>query len=1287
MIDSKKLLADLQSKTGSRTTMVKRLEDDLRARCDADPAVDAPLLAQYEAARKQKRTALTYKAWREEELTQIAVAWVLGCVFVRFLEDNELVETPKLSGPGARLQRARDEHEVFFRSLPQDNTDRGYLIEIFEEVGKLPGMREFFDKKHNPLWLASPSGDACRELLQFWQKTDPVTGALLHDFTDPEWNTRFLGDLYQDLSEAARKKYALLQTPDFIESFILERTLTPAIETFGYRVVRLIDPTCGSGHFLLGTFARLFRIWQDECPGENTRVLAQRALEGVYGVDLNPFAVAIARFRLLLAALQVSGVRRLKDAPDFAIHVAAGDSLLHGRRFRQLEGETRRQTLFETDEEIFRDELKHHYEVEDVEALHRILGQQYHAVVGNPPYITVKDRAVSELYRARFPSCRGKYSLSVPFMERFFDLAVKGNGTPQQPAGFVGQITANSFMKAEFGKKLIEECLPGWDVTHVVDTSGAAIPGHDTPTAILFGKNQPPVSSTIRTVFGIRSESPNISDPAQGSVWQAICRQIDDPGSMSEWMSSSDSPRANFHKHPWSIGGGGAAELKALIEQNADSTLASLGGDVGFMAITGEDEALTGSREYWDRIGMPSRPFVEGDTLRDWSIDAQEAAAFAYMAAGNSVQPATIESFPRFAQTLWPNRTVLRNRVMFGKHPEEMGLHWSQFVIFQADRYTAPFLITYPFVATHNHFALHVGDFIFKQTAPVVTLASGASADDYFSMVGVLNSSVFCFWGRQTFFPRGGFAEGKWQERFNWNCTPLGRAPIPAFQPTQLPTALVQTSTALQAQSPAATLASWSGPESGELRTRLATARDQATRLRRQLIAWQEELDWQIYEAFGLVEGAAASGPAAVSLPEGEAMDRVAEFGLELGERAFEIVLARRMAAGEVQTTWFERHGSTPLTELPSHWPASYRELVERRITRIESDANIRLIEQPEYKRRWNTESWEKSQQEALRQWMLARLEGYFHEGCRVCDLAGTFDPAAHGFTAAARPHLVSANQLADVVQSDARFLEAAEVYVGAAGFSVPRLVRELVESESVPALPRDRYKDSGLRKRQDWEETWALQRLEDAVEEEVRTQNPETREELLKPLIRKAQLEKVGEIPVPPKYASTDFKKASHWKLRGKLDVPKERWISYPGAERAGDDSPLIAWAGWDHLQQAEALAEYFIDAQTNQGWPPARLKPLLTALADLIPWLKQWHNAHDPAYGMGLGDYFAWFLEEQCRALGMTVQEVDAVRFEASADAAPARARKQAKKQGKTRKGAAAADSEIERDGEPEE
>jgi hypothetical protein len=85
-------------------------------------------------------------------------------------------------------------------------------------------------------------------------------------FTFPGTETRFLGDLYQDLSEAVRKRYALLQTPDFVEKFILEQTLAPAIEEFGLAEVKLIDPTCGSGHFLLGAFRELLAAWQAKEP-------------------------------------------------------------------------------------------------------------------------------------------------------------------------------------------------------------------------------------------------------------------------------------------------------------------------------------------------------------------------------------------------------------------------------------------------------------------------------------------------------------------------------------------------------------------------------------------------------------------------------------------------------------------------------------------------------------------------------------------------------------------------------------------------------------------------------------------------------------------------------------------------------------------------------------------------------------------------------------------------------------------------------------------------------------
>ena len=54
--------------------------------------------------------------------------------------------------------------------------------------------------------------------------------------------------------------FALCQTPDFVRAFILDRTLTPAIEAFGYRETTVIDPTCGSGHFLLGAFERLLDL-------------------------------------------------------------------------------------------------------------------------------------------------------------------------------------------------------------------------------------------------------------------------------------------------------------------------------------------------------------------------------------------------------------------------------------------------------------------------------------------------------------------------------------------------------------------------------------------------------------------------------------------------------------------------------------------------------------------------------------------------------------------------------------------------------------------------------------------------------------------------------------------------------------------------------------------------------------------------------------------------------------------------------------------------------------------
>ena len=190
--------------------------------------------------------------------------------------------------------------------------------------------------------------EAIGSLLEFWRRRGP-DGTLIHDFTDPDLDTRFLAELYQELSESARAADDLLPTPDFVVDFLLDLTLEPAIDEFGldpeldvhdssgapvwrHRGLRTVDPACGSGEFLLGLFTRILaRNRAAAGPGADRWELVRKALNSVHGCDKNPFAANIARFRLLIAVLRENGARRLDQAPDFPVHIAVGDALLHGR--------------------------------------------------------------------------------------------------------------------------------------------------------------------------------------------------------------------------------------------------------------------------------------------------------------------------------------------------------------------------------------------------------------------------------------------------------------------------------------------------------------------------------------------------------------------------------------------------------------------------------------------------------------------------------------------------------------------------------------------------------------------------------------------------------------------------------------------------------------------------------------------------------------------------------------------------------------------------------------------
>jgi hypothetical protein len=253
----------------------------------------------------------------------------------------------------------------------------------------------------------------------------------------------------------------------------------------------------------------------------------------------------------------------------------------------------------------------------------------------------------------------------------------------------------------------------------------------------------------------------------------------------------------------------------------------------------------------------------------------------------------------------------------------------------------------------------------------------------------------------------------------------------------------------------------------------------------------------------------------------------------------------------------------------------------------------------------------------------------------------------------APEPRLRSLAKLTDVIRRDARLVAACELIGGNPDADVGTIVAELVLGEAVPFLAAHRHTESGMRKRATWEEVWDLQRREDAID--ALTELPEEDPDHLNAeLAERRKRDEVGRIPVPPRYAQTDFRSGPGWRLRGKLDVPKERFTLVQGAER-GAGGPVLGWAGWDELDRARSLATRIIELQSQDAADAERLRPLLAGVLELLPWIHQWHPESDPLYSGRPGAFFESWLDGMLSQLGLTRDELRAFR-----PPAPARGRR---------------------------
>jgi hypothetical protein len=1082
---------------------VAKIAADLRAKMRAE----GPVRERARQLHADEQVGEDFDVWTDLLSRRAAVLWVLKSVYVRVLEDRGLLKPGRILDPEA---------QQLFERLAPNLGETAFLRWVYRDLAsRNGGLPELFSSQ--PAEVALPSDDRSRALIDFWRHRDPDSGKVW-SFAEERFEGELMGDLYQELDPVVKDRFALCQTPDFVRAFILDRTLTPAIEKFGADNVRLLDPACGSGHFLIDGLKRLVAATSQKHPDWDRRRVVGSCLERVVGIDLNDYACALARARLVMTAAELAGVERLGDADTFHPHVYWGDGLEQVERGTDTRGH-QLDLLDPSKNDVPRASLTR---PEVRAALRKLLEPKFHVVVANPPYILEhdEDRKAYQKERVgrrpRYQSAQGKYSLSAPFTERCVQLAIQN--------GHLGLIVANNFMKRNFGKALIEQVLAKVDLSLVIDTSQAFIPHHGTPTVILILGNRDPASPVVRVVAGKRGESGIPADPAQGAVWVSICEGCDVVGFENDFVSVSDAAREELAVHPWSLEGEASAEVKRRLEAAAQFRLSKLTSEIGYPIVLGEDDAFGPPPSQWFPLSTYTVPFVAGTDVRDWGCTPSSRVVCPYDGVGSS-DLLRLGEHPALAQHLLPLREKLRKPYVAGSGGDD----WYGYVNYSPGKLRAARKLAFAFVTTHNHFVLIEDRWLFNRSAPLVVLQGVDDENLNYALLSVLNSSAACFWMKQVFQPKGATSANRNHpdpERFAHEFTATGLAdlPIPPFDGhyealTHLGRSLTRLAQERQRVLDASAWTSCLSSRAG-LQDALEARWRRHDLLRQQMVFLQEELDWLAYHLFGLT-------PSWLRAPDS------GRGALPRGQRAFERVNGARSFVRErgVLIDPSEAQVETGGQDLPPE----YAEVTKRREEAIRSTPALRVVERYMFKRLWRDTEDNVREAKFRKDHDRMQLSGWLVE--RVEEVLRNRKSGA------------TAGRLATELMDDAPTGVVVSELHDTSAYHLESVVAGVLDAWSVPSHPHHIYTPSGVEKRAAW----------------LQTQRQTPRGE---------------PVPVPPDFSqgsrgkSRDFLRPEYWRLRGKLDVPKERFVSFtevPG--RASSAETIYGWAGWSPLQRLRVL------------------------------------------------------------------------------------------------------------------
>jgi len=231
-----------------------------------------------------------------------------------------------------------------------------------------------------------------------------------------------------------RKEQGIYYTPKFIVDYIVKNALGPVLDKCksinDLQKIKILDPACGSGSFLVAAMNFLIKKYEEFGVKPDGFLKIQILQNNIYGVDLDQQAVELARLNLLLNTFDSQ-----TKLPNLGSNIKNGNSLISGSE-KELE------KYFGKN---YRDKKPFNWEDEFPEvfkipqpSLSRGLNSGFDVIIGNPPWGANIDKDAEYLafkYTESTKAHKDSYKI-------FIDLALQ----KLKNSGRLGFISPNTFL-------------------------------------------------------------------------------------------------------------------------------------------------------------------------------------------------------------------------------------------------------------------------------------------------------------------------------------------------------------------------------------------------------------------------------------------------------------------------------------------------------------------------------------------------------------------------------------------------------------------------------------------------------------------------------------------------------------------------------------------------------------------------------------------------------------------------------------------------------------------------